>query len=455
MRVVAYCVLLLLAGSACAQGPTVYVTSADRTRLLDAQPMRSADGQGEVIRVDRTRRFQTMDGFGFALTGGSAELLMKMSPEARSALLRELFGPDGIGVSYVRLSIGASDMNSRVFSYDDLPDGQTDPKLRHFSLAEDLTNVVPVMQEVEKIRPGIAVLGSPWSAPVWMKTNGKVKAGSLRPEFYRAYAQYLVKYLKAMQARGVAVTAITIQNEPLNPKNTPSMVMQPEEQAAFLRDALGPALEKARLKTKVVLYDHNLDQPDYPLTVMADEQAARFADGAGFHLYAGSVDKMTEVHEKFPEKNVYFTEQMVVDRPGASGLAIARPVARILIGATRNWSRNVLLWNLAADPQFGPHTNDGGCPICEGAVTLDGDKVTRNLAYYALAQVAKFVPPGSVRIDSTELEGVPTVAFTTPQRKTVVVLANTSAQERAVVLQDGVSSFAVTVPAGGASTAVW
>lgn len=439
------------------QGQVVHewLTLPDRSALVAEQtPLQMVAGtDGAAILVDRSQRMQTIEGFGFALTGGSAQLMMRMPREKRLALERELLTVDG--VSYVRLSIGSSDMNDHAFTYDDLPEGETDPQLRRFSLGPDAETVVPVLKEMLRIRPGLRVLGSPWSAPGWMKTNGKLKGGELKPEFYAVYAAYFVRWLRVMRAAGVRVDALTMQNEPLNPKNTPSMVMSAEEERDFLRDALGPALRRARFATKVILYDHNCDRPEYPETVLADAEAAQYAAGSGFHLYGGEVSAMSEVHERFPAKGIYFTEQMVVDGKDASKLEIAEPVSRVVIGALRNWSRVVLLWNLAADAKLGPHTDDGGCPVCEGAVTIEGEAVTRNLALYTVAQVARFVPPGSVRVASSEVGGVKDVAFVTPVGKTVLVVANPTTDDKAVRGREGNREFSAKVAAGAVATFVW
>ena len=379
------------------RGVDVWLTTADGGTLLQKQsplPWAKAEENQGSITVDDTKSFQTMDGFGHALTGGTAQLMMKMSPAARTALLRELFstGPDGIGTSYIRVTIGASDMNDHVYTYDDLPAGARDPGLKRFSLAEDEKDVLPVLREIVGIQPSIKILATPWTAPAWMKDNDAVKSGVLQPEFYDVYASYLVRYVQGMRAHGIRIDALTPQNEPENPKNTPSMVMTAEQEAAFIGKHLGPALAAAGLKTRIVAFDHNCDHPIYAETVLRDPDAARYTDGSGFHLYLGEITALTEVHEAFPQKNIYFTEQMVVPRQqDAPAAGIAEPVARLMIGAPENWSRNVLLWNLAADPQNGPHTNDGGCPVCAGAITLDGDKVTRLVGYYAAAHASKFV----------------------------------------------------------------
>ncbi len=441
----------------------VWLTTADRASLFQEQPKRlrveKAAAAAIRIDVDDAVRFQQMDGFGFAMTGGSAQLLMHMTPERRTALLKEIFGTsDGaIGVSYLRLSIGSSDMNERVFTYDDLPAGGTDPQLAHFALGPDLADVVPVVKEVLAIQPHISILASPWSAPSWMKSNQLPKAGSLMPEWYQAYAQYFVHYVQAMGAQGIPIRAVTMQNEPLNPHNTPSMVMTAAEEGEFLKTALGPAFRKAGMATEIILYDHNCDRPDYPLEILADPAAAQYATGSGFHLYGGKVEAMTDVHVAHPEKNIYFTEQMVTQDDNRQPFKIAESTSRVIVGATRNWSRNVLLWNLAADPSYGPHTNDGGCPVCQGAITLDGDQVTRNLAFYTMAHVSRFVRPGSVRIQSasTAAELLPNVAFQTPDHKTVLLVANPSKEAQSFSVQSHAHSFAASLGPGDVATYVW
>ncbi len=440
-----------------------WLTTHDRTQLLAHQASGgvfvAAEAGTTTIRLDEQRSLQTVDGFGFALTGGSAQLLHHMDPAQRHALLQEVFGtgPKDAGVSFLRVSVGASDMNDHVYTYDDMPAGATDPKLAHFSLAEDEKDVIPVLKEILAISPKLGILASPWTAPSWMKTNDLPKGGSLKPEDYPAYAAYLVRYLHGMQAEGVPITALTMQNEPLNPKNTPSMVMEAAEQDAFLRDALGPALRAAGLTTRVVLYDHNCDRPDYPKTILADPKAAAFADGSGFHLYGGEIGAMTQVHQAFPAKNLYFTEQMVVEHTKDGVLEpVANPVSRVLIGAMRNWARTVLLWNLAADPSFGPHTGDGGCPVCQGAITIDGNKVDRNIAFYTVAHASKFVPPGSVRVDSTQTDpDLANVAWRTPQGKHVLLVANTGAGKRSFAVSSSGGSFAAVLEEGSVATFVW
>jgi len=437
-----------------------WLTTVDKSALFAPQPalhFSGAANQLPAIEVNDMQQFQRIDGFGFALTGGSAQLLMRMTPDRRAALLKEIFSTEGkgIGASYIRVSIGASDMNDRVYSFDDMPKGETDPKLAKFSLAPDKGDVIPVLKEILAIDPHIMILGSPWSAPAWMKTNDDVKDGHLKPEFYDAFAAYFVKYIEGMRAEGINITAITVENEPLNPKNTPSMVMFAEEQDEFIAKHLGPAFEKAGIKTQIQLYDHNLDATSYPLTILKNSAASKYVDGTAFHLYGGDTSALSQVHDMYPNKNLYLTEQSVTQHPNSSTIGIAEPVDRVLIGATRNWSRNVMLWNLAADPKAGPHTNNGGCTGCFGAITLDGDNAGFNVAYYAVAHFSKFVRPGSVRIGSTQLDQLYSVAFLTPEGKTVLVVSNTGNFARTFQICYHGESLKATLPSESVGTYVW
>lgn len=446
--------------SAAETGATLWLTKSDGSVLFarQAAPMVFTNDNSDTptIAVNAQQEFQTMDGFGFALTGGSAMHIIRMDPARRTALLRELFdtGPKDIGISYLRVSIGASDLNDHVFTYDDLRPGETDPDLNHFDLGPDRGDVIPVLKEILAINPKIKILGSPWTAPSWMKSNSAVKGGRLKPEYYHAYAQYFVKYIQEMRDEGIRIDAITIQNEPLNGGNTPSMQMSAEEQDLFIKQQLGPAFAAADIHAKIIIYDHNCDVPEYPLTILRDPEAARYVDGSGFHHYAGKMEAMSQVHDAFPNKNLYFTEQMVIERGHKPTFDLAAQVSRLIVGAPRNWCRNVILWNLAADPNNDPHTDDGGCSICQGAITIDGNTVTRNLAYYVVAHAAKFVRPGSVRVASNFLDSLPNVAFKTPSGM-VLIVANRSHELQTFKVRFHGRSFSATLDGGAVGTFVW
>ncbi len=408
-----------------------------------------------TINVSESTSYQEMDGFGYSLTGGSAMLINNMSSSSRAELLGELFGTgeNGIGVSYLRISIGSSDLDENTFSYNDLPSGQTDENLDNFSLNPDMVNLVPVLKEILAINPNIKILGTPWSAPTWMKSNGSTIGGELQPQYYDTYANYFVKYIQGMAAEGITIDAITIQNEPENPYNNPSMVMTAEQQKTFIRDHLGPTFQAENVTTKIILFDHNLDNPDYPISILNDASAKSYVDGSAFHLYAGQIDNMSLVRNAHPDKNVYFTEQWI-QAPGDFYSDIRWHVRELMVGAPRNWSKNVLQWNLAANPNSDPHT-DGGCTECLGAITIDGNNVQRNSGYYIIAHSSKFVPVGSVRIESNTSFEFPNVAYKTPDNKIVVVVLNNSDVQKSLNINVPTKPISVTMPAGSVATFIW
>lgn len=437
-----------------------WLTDPDKSTLFKRQPAGLVVGCARTneptIEVDETRTFQTIDGFGYCLTGGSAMLLMQMSPAKRAALLRELFATNqcNIGTSYLRVSIGASDLNSRIFSYDDLPWGLSDPEMALFSLQDDLNDVIPVLREIMAICPELKIMGSPWSAPTWMKTINDTRGGALRPECYEVYAKYFVKYIQGMRREGIRIDAITVQNEPLNPANNPSMVMSASEQASFIKGYLGPAFNAAQIDTKIILYDHNADRPDYPISILDDPEARKYVDGSAFHLYGGQIEALSKVHEAHPDKNLYFSEQWV-GAPGNLKRDLNAHVKYLIIGASRNWSRTVLEWNLAADATQDPHTDRGGCDRCLGALTITGNHVTRNPAYYIIAHAAKFVRPGSVRIASNELKSLPNVAFQRPDGRKVLIVLNEGGSLQNFNIRCHGKEFSSSLSAGAVGTFVW
>lgn len=408
---------------------TYYITNPDQSAMFQKQQLAlnfsAGSGSGNVIEVDTTQTFQTIDGFGYCLTGGSASLINSLPAATQDAWLKELFRWDStfIGVSYLRISIGASDLSASTFTYDDMPGGQTDVNLTQFSIDKEKTDLIPVLKKIIALNPSIKILGSPWSAPVWMKTTASFIGGSLQPQYYSVYANYFVKYIQAMKAEGITIDAITPQNEPLHGGNNPSMVMQPLEQADFIKNHLGPAFQAAGLTTKIIIYDHNADRTDYPITILNDAAAKKYIDGSAFHLYGGGINALSLVHDAHPDKNIYFTEQWV-GGPGNFASDLSWHVENLIIGGTRNWCRTVLEWNLAADPNYRPYT-PGGCNTCLGALTI-GTAVSRNVSYYIIAHASKFVRPGSVRIASNHAGPLLTVAFKNPEGKKVLIVLNKS-----------------------------
>ncbi len=434
-----------------------WLTNTDQSVLFQKQAELLRTGSEPdtipVIEINDTLTYQTMDGYGYTLTGGSAIHINGMGDSERKTLLGELFRSDSnnIGASYLRIGIGASDLSDHVFSYNDLPKGQTDPEMARFSIDPERRDLIPVLKQILAINPEIRIMGSPWSPPAWMKDNNDSRGGSLKPEWYKAYAKYLVKYVRAMEQEGIHIDAITIQNEPLHPGNNPSLLMLPEAQADFLKNHLGPAFESEGIQTKIILYDHNADRIDYPMSILGDPEAAKYADGSAFHLYGGEITELAKVHDAYPDKNLYFTEQWV-GAPGNFEGDFTWHIRNLIIGAPRNWCRTVLEWNLSSNPQLKPYTDRGGCSECLGAVTIDGNQVTRNPAYYIIAHASKFVRPGSVRIQSNIPGTLNNVAFKTLEGHIVIIVQNDKKDpcEFEVKYSDG--SFRANLKGGSVAT---
>jgi glucosylceramidase len=287
-----------------------------------------------------------------------------------------------------------------------------------------------------------------------MKTNEYSVGGSLKEEYHEAYAKYFVKYIKGMQEEGITIDAITVQNEPLHAGNNPSMYMTASQQGVFIKYFLGPAFQNEDIHTKIIIYDHNADNIIYAISILNDPEAAQYVDGSAFHLYNGEIGALSQVHNAFPDKNLYFTEQWVGAYEDMDDRLIWH-TRELIIGGTRNWCKTVIEWNLAADQNYEPHTDQGGCSQCLGAVTINGDVVTRNPAYYIIAHAAKYVRPGSYRIDSTFPEDLPNVAFDTPGGKKVIIVLNNGSVNKSFSIKIGNQYINSSLSAGAVGTYVW
>ncbi len=435
-----------------------YLTTGNQSSLFQKQKTSLVFGTVSNsypdIIVDTTQTFQTVDGFGFTLTDGSASLISGLPSSMQNELLKELFGSDSnsIGISYLRVSLGASDLSATVYTYDDMPVGQTDVNLQNFSLRKDQSNVVPLLKMILAINPNIKILSSPWTPPTWMKSNNSSIGGSLLSQYYSVYANYFVKYIQAMKAEGITIDAITPQNEPQYGGNNPSMLMTATEQTSFIKNHLGPAFQAAGLTTKIICWDHNCDNPGYPLAVLRDASANPYVDGSAFHLYSGNISALSTVHDAFPNKNIYFTEQYTSSTGDFAG-DLKWHLKNVVIGSARNWSRIALEWNLANDPNYGPHTN-GGCTTCKGAVTI-GTGVTRNVAYYIIAHASKFVRPGSVRIQSNISGTLQNVAFVAPNGSKVLIVENDGSNSQIFNIRFNDKWVTTSLDAGSVGTYVW
>ena len=398
-----------------------WVTTGDKSQLLAAQPpsgvvpANAVDGL-PVIAVDPSERHQSIVGFGAAITDASAWLIQnKLSPAQRDALLRELFGRanGGLGFSFTRVTIGASDFSLDHYSLDETPNGAPDPALERFSLERPEQYIFPTIRAALKINPDLKVMHSPWSAPAWMKTTGSLIQGELKPEAYPVYADFFARYIKGAAKLGVPTDYLSIQNEPdFEPDSYPGMRWKPEGRARFFGENLAPVFQREKITTKVLDWDHNWDQPQQPMTVLADPKANAFLAGVAWHCYAGDVSAQGPVTAAHPDKEIFLTECSGGEWAPKFDDSFSWMVENLIIGSTRGGSRGVLMWNLALDEKFGPHK--GGCSDCRPVVTIDSQTgaVTRTQEYYAFGHASRFVKPGAVRIGSpAKLGDLRTVAF--------------------------------------------
>ena len=434
-----------------------YITKGDKSQLFQEKKIVPSKAQNvdATIEVDNNKTFQTMEGFGFALTGGSATLIDALPSAKKKALLKEIFGkgPNGLGVSYIRISMGASDLDADVFSYCDLPKGETDKALKHFNLSQDTIHLIPIIKEALKINPALKIMASPWSPPVWMKSNGASMSGHLMKEYYDTYALYFAKYIKAMKAKGIHISSVTLQNEPEHGGNNPSLLMTAAEQKEFLRDYLGPKFKEEKINTAIVLYDHNADHPNYPISILDDAKAKAFATGTAFHLYLGHESALSTVHNAHPDKKLYFTEQWTGAKGSFDG-DLFWHTEHIVIGTINNWSSAVIEWNLAANAKFEPHT-PGGCTECKGAFTIQGEEISRNVSYYIIGHIAKFVPAGAKRIESSSTsDSIKSTSFLLPNGKKVSIILNAN-ETKTIELKNNKQHYSMELPSGSVSTIVW
>jgi glucosylceramidase len=443
----------------------VWLTRGDKTKLLNPEADLSMKMTGTqafpLITLDTTQVYQEIDGFGAALTGSSAYLLNKsMNPSLRSIVLNRLFDPEmGIGISFLRLTIGASDFSLSEYSYDDPPAGQTDFSLQHFSLSNGDADVVPVMKEILQKAPAIQLMGSPWSPPAWMKTNQNMRGGRLKADCYPVYADYFVRYIQEMKNEGITISSITVQNEPLFwTAGYPCMEMQAADQMAFIKDHLGPKFSAAGINAKIILYDHNWDNTNYAISILNDDQTKGYVAGTAFHGYGGDVSAMSSVHSAHPDKGLYFTE--ISGGTWATNFSdnLMWNMRNIFIGSTINWSRCALLWNLVLDQNGAPHENN--VSVCRGVVTYNTStsQVVYNEEFYSIGHFSKFVRPGAFRVGTnvaTGVTNVQAVSFLNKDGSKALVVCNYGSTSSNFSVQSGDRVFDYSVPPKSVVTFRW
>lgn len=443
----------------------LWVTTGDRALLMAEQtplvPSRAGEVAGlPVVTVNAAERHQSMVGFGASITDASAWLIQtKLTPAQRDQLMDELFGrrEGGLGFSFTRLTIGASDFSLDHYSLDQAPGGAADPQLKDFSVERPAQYVFPTVRQALAINPDLKVMASPWSAPAWMKTTNSLIKGQLKPEAYPVYADFFARYIKAAGKAGVPTDYLSVQNEPdFEPENYPGMRWSAADRARFFGDHLGPVFRREAIKTRVLDWDHNWDQPQQPLTVLADPKAAAVVSGVAWHCYAGDVSAQAQVAAAHPDKDMFFTECSGGQWAPQFDESFGWMVSKLIIGSTRAGARGVLMWNLALDEAYGPHA--GGCGDCRGVVTIDSHTgaIARNQEYYAFGHASRFVKPGAIRIGSPAQVGdLETVAFLNRDGGRVLIVLNAGQKPSAFAIADGDRLFKAAIPPRAAATLVW
>lgn len=443
---------------------SAWITTGDQSRLLARAPdlhfeKASVDPNLPSIEVDYGKEFQSVVGWGAAMSDAAAFLIQtRLNATQREALLQELFGSDpGIGLSFVRIPMGASDFSRSHYSYDDRPSGETDSTLAHFSIDLDRAEKIPALKRAIAINPQLKLVGSPWSAPGWMKSSGSLIKGTLLPRFHDAFSEYFRRWIDAYQAEGLPIFAITLQNEPhFEPDNYPGMRLSPAQRATIIGKSMGPLFARRGIRAQIWDWDHNWDEPQSPLAVLDDSVARRYVSAVAWHCYGGDISAQTAVHDKYPGKDTYFTECSGGEWAPKWADNLKWNVSTLVIGNARGWARGVALWNLALDENFGPHL--GGCGNCRGVVTINSTTgaITRNPEYYALAHASRFVHSGAVRIASSAPSGLETVAFRNPGKASIaLIVLNSGTTTSRFQLRANRRTFVSELPGGAVATFTW
>ncbi len=451
---------------------TAYVTTADQTRLFESEKLeirKPGSMAINLVKLDSTVTYQTVDGFGPALTGSTCyNLRAVMEPSARTAFLKEVFDPkDGLGFSMVRVSIGSSDFGLDEYTWCDKTG------MENFAAHEyDTRDLFPILKEVKAINPDIKVIASPWTAPRWMKRGVNDDkdfyswtSGRLKPECYQDYAEYFVRWIRVMKSQGIDIYAVTLQNEPLNKGNSMSMYMTWQEQRDFIKTAVGPAFKKAGLDTKILVYDHNYnydnisDQQGYPMNILSDSEAADYVAGSAWHNYYGKPSELDNMLKRFPEKEIYFTEASIGGWAPDFATCLLKDFDNIFIQTLSRENKGVTLWNLVLDENYGPK-RPGGCQNCYGVVmcsTKTGKVTERKTQYYNLAHASKVIRPGARRIavDASLKDGVSCLAFLNPDHSYGIIMENTLAEDCPLTFSDSGHSVKFTIPAKSIASIKW
>lgn len=434
----------------------VFVTDATR-RHVQATSVRwvaaSSAPPSSAIVISPAEKAQPVLGFGAALTDAACYVLSQMPQAGRESLLNELFSPKEMGFSVCRIGIGSSDYSLNVFSYDE---GELDPELRRFSIDHDREYILPTLRSVRQANQQLFLLGSPWSPPGWMKDNNSMLGGTIRRQHLRPYASYIVKFLQAYQAEGVEVSAVTPQNEVDTDQDSrmPACLFPQEAEVQYVGQMLGPAIERAGLKTKIWLLDHNYNLWGRAICELDDEKVSKVTKSIAWHGYLGTPELVRKVTAAHPDAEMYWTEGGP-DITDPKYLTDWSKWSHTFTGILRNGMRCIIAWNIALDEQGNPNI---GPFSCGGVVTVHSGshEVTRSGQYAAFAHYSRHIRRDAVVIGSRgEVSGVDHVAAANPDGSYALVLTNTGSSPQRCELRFGKVTTAVDLAPDSVTTLNW
>lgn len=444
-------------------GVTAFTTTANKTMLfkdIETTELTETPDKAATLTIDASVRYQTMEGFGPAITGSAAYNLLKMKEADRAKILKEAFHPtEGLGYNYIRVSIGCSD-----FSLDEYTWCDTEG-LEFFAVhSYDRDYLFPVLREILAINPDVKIIAAPWTAPLWMKLDryknepyNKWAGGRLNPDYYDEYAQYLVMWVEEMELNGFKIESITPQNEPLHDGNSASTYMSWEQQRNFIKGHLGPAFEEAGLDTKIWIYDHNFDVTDFVKNIYKDKEASKYVEGSAWHAYGGSSSALAQIHSADPTKSIYFTEQSIGTWCPNFGDNLLWHIREVCLGTINNYCRAVVLWNFMLDGNRGPN-RPGGCTTCYGFVDCDASYAYNTLTYrshwYAIGHMSRVVKRDAYRIKSSA-SGVAASAFENPDGTYSAVVLNDADEEKTLVVKSPAGDFKCKLAARSVTSLIW
>jgi glucosylceramidase len=432
---------------------SVWVTDENqklaRSSSVTWQP--ATTSAADTIVLDPAKSFQEVLGFGAAFTDAACYTFNQLDPAAREKLFHLLFHPSEMGLSVCRTCIGSSDYSTKMYSYDE---GDPDPELSRFSIDHDHAYILPILREARKVNPDLFLFSSPWSPPGWMKSNKSMLGGNMRRQYMPSYANYFVKFLQSYETEGVPIQAITIQNEVDTDQDgrMPACIWPQEYEADFVRSYLGPLFERAGVKTKIWLIDHNYNLWGRAIAELDMPDLRRYSNAIAWHGYVGKAEWIERVQSAYPNVEMYWTEggpDYTDPHYATDWSQWSKTYADIL----RNGCRSITGWNLALDekgrPNIGPFN-------CGGVVTINSQskEISQSGQFWAFAQYSRFIRRGARRIDSQGAPDLGHVGFRNPDGKLVLVLTNPGAA-RAVQVKAGQEIAAIQLSGNSVTTLEW